>query len=87
MEPNMRQTLEAPFTPQDVLSALKEMSPCKAPGPDDFHAFFFQHYWHIVGQDVCDLVLQVLRGGHMPEGINDTFITLIPKVTHPERVT
>jgi len=86
LDPTMFQMLAAPFTNQDVLFALKGMHPCKAPGSDGFHAFFFQRVWHIVGTDVCEIVLHILRGNPMPEGINDTFITLIPKVPHPKRV-
>jgi hypothetical protein len=29
-----------------------------APGPDGFGAFFFQHYWDIVKNDVVNAVLQ-----------------------------
>jgi len=81
------QTLEEPFTKNDILFALKGMQQFKAPGPDGFHAFFFQRYWHIVEEDVCQVVLQVLSGHPMPCGLNDTFITLIPKVPNPNQVT
>ena len=86
VDPALFQMLEASFTSQDVLFALKGMQPCKAPGPGGFHVFFFQRYWPIVGTDVCDIVLQVLRGSPIPGGINDTYITLIPKVPYPKRV-
>jgi len=79
--------LQTPFTNHDVLTALKGMQPLKAPGPDGFHALFFSRSWHIVGEDVCSTVLQVLRGEPMPRGLNDTFITLIPKVANPQCVT
>ena len=81
------QALEEPFTRQDILVALEGMQPLKAPGPDGFHAYFFSRYWHIVEEDVCNTVLQVLRGQPMPRGLNDTFITLIPKVPNPDKVT
>jgi len=81
------QDLEKSFTTLEIQHALKEMHPLKAPGPDGFHAYFFQKYWHIVEEKVCKVVLQVLRGNHMPQGLNDTFLTLIPKVPNPERVS
>ena len=31
-------------------------------------------------------VLQVLRGGDMPAGWNDTYVVLIPKVKDPTRI-
>ena len=74
------QTLQEPFTKQDISFALKGMQPLKAPGPDGFHAYFFMQYWHIIEDDVCNVVLQALQGQPMPSGLNDTFITLIPKV-------
>ncbi|KAK9677866.1 hypothetical protein RND81_11G172600 [Saponaria officinalis] len=40
-------------------------------------------YWHIVGPAVTKAVLHVLRGGPLPEGINHTFIVLIPKKKAP----
>jgi len=81
------QSLEEPFTKQDIHSALRGMQPFKAPGPDGFHALFFQRFWHIVEDDVCQVVLKVLNGHPMPNGLNDTFITLIPKIPNPEQVT
>jgi len=63
------------------------MHPTKAPGPDGFQAYFFQHYWHIVEEDVCRVSLQVLSGEPLPSGVNGTFITLIPKIANLERVT
>ena len=80
------QDLARPFTPEDVRLALKGMHPFKAPGPDGFHAVFFQRFWHLVGADVNDTVLNILVGNELPQLLNDTFITLIPKVPNPERV-
>jgi len=84
---SLMQALEGPFTRQDIFTALKGMQPLKAPGPDGFHAFFFQRYWPVVEDDVCKVVLHVLHGNPMPCGINDSFVTLIPKVPNPKRVT
>ena len=41
--------------------------------------FFFQKYWHIVGQDVTIAVISVLNSGHMLHKMNFTHIVLIPK--------
>jgi len=38
------QELQSPFVKEEVLLALKAMYPHKAPGPDGFHAYFFQQY-------------------------------------------
>ena len=41
--------------------------------------FFFQKYWHILGQDVTVAILSVLNSGHMLHKMNFTHIVLIPK--------
>jgi len=36
--------------------------------------------------ELCNTILRVLQGSMLPEGLNDTYITLIPKVSNPKRV-
>ena len=55
------------------------MHPTKSPGPDGMSPIFFQRYWDIVGLYVVDCVLKIIRTGVMPNGLNDTYICLIPK--------
>ena len=43
--------------------------------------------WNIVGPSMCDLVLQFLDTGVLPNGLNETILTLIPKVLHPENIS
>jgi len=59
------------------------MAPYKVPGPNGFQALFFQKYWALVGEKVSDMVLSVLRGQALPEGLNETYLALIPKVDNP----
>ena len=47
---------------------------------------FYKQCWDIVGDRVTDEVLDVLNGGDIPSGWNDTTIVLIPKVQNPEQV-
>lgn len=51
----------------------------KAPGPDGYQAVFFQNCWDLVNNDVCSFVKTVFQTGIIPEGVNDTLITLVPK--------
>ena len=46
--------------------------------------FFFQKYWHIVGNDVTEAILPVLHSGHMLKKMNHTHIVLIPKKKDPK---
>ena len=40
------------FTRLEVETALKQMAPLKALGPDGMPPMFFQHYWDSIGDDV-----------------------------------
>jgi hypothetical protein len=62
------------------------MHPSKAPGVDGFTAGFYQQHWELVGPELCAAVIGFLNGGDMPEEINDTAITLIPKVRNPQSI-
>ena len=48
---------------------------------------FFQHYWKLIGDDVIDYVLAFLNSASLPEHLNHTFITLIPKKKNPEHAS
>lgn len=71
------------ITMEEVKKALFEMSPHKAPGPNEFHAGFYQQAWEIVGEDITRMVDVCVRTGRLQEGTNDTLIALIPKVNNP----
>ena len=73
----------APYTGEEVKSALFQRYPTKAPGPDGYPAHFFQRHWELCGTEVTNVVLRILRGEESPEVINETFLVLIPKVKDP----
>jgi hypothetical protein len=49
-------------------------------------SFLFQKYWHIVGDDVTEVVLLVLNLGNILHKVNFTYIALIPKMKDPKSV-
>ena len=67
--------------------ALKQMHPTKSLGPDGMSPIFFQKYWEVMGPQVVDCVLNTLNSRIMPDGLNDTYICLIPKVNCPQKIT
>ena len=69
---------------EDVRIGLWALKPFKVPGPDDLHAGFYQHFWHEVGKSVCEEVKVVFKDGLVPDQLNDTLVTLIPKCKNPE---
>ncbi|XP_062186766.1 uncharacterized protein LOC133890399 [Phragmites australis] len=84
--PDMNEALCRNFSEQEIGDALFQIGPLKAPGPDGFPARFFQRNWEVLKQDVICAVRKFFDDGIMPEGVNDTFIVLIPKKNDPEEL-
>lgn len=76
-------TVNASITNEEIKYALFEMEPLKAPGPDGFHACFYQKAWPIVGPSILKQFNDFMENGTLEEGINDTLIALIPKIDLP----
>ena len=83
----MNRDLIGEFSRDEVEMAVKQMAPLKAPGPDGMPPIFFQKFWNIIGDDVVKAIHSCLNSGNILPGLNHTFISLIPKVKHPEFVT
>ncbi|XP_042942913.1 uncharacterized protein LOC122277099 [Carya illinoinensis] len=84
---DMKTWLMIPFNREDIRATVVQMNPLGSPGPDGFPAHFYQKHWEVVSEDVYKLVLQTLNHGGSIYELNDTLITLIPKVKSPKRVT
>jgi hypothetical protein len=82
--PEMNELLCKEFKAQEVKDALESIGDLKAPGTDRMPSIFYKKCWDIVGEDVTNEVLNVLNGGPMPKGWNDTCVVLIPKTKNPE---
>lgn len=75
----MNAMLTEPYTTAEVVAALKQMHPTKAPGLDGMPTLFYKKYWHVVGDEVTAYILDILNNGAPIEQINHTHIVLIPK--------
>ena len=82
----MNTTLSQEFTVEKVKAALGQMHPTKAPGPDGMSTLFYQKYWDIVGCDVANMVLNALNSNASIANLNNTYITLVPKVKMPNKM-
>lgn len=60
-------------------AALFAMSPDKAPGPDSMNPKFFQHFWHLMGDDISDFVSNCVSACQFPQGLGKANIVLLPK--------
>lgn len=79
----MNDQLLKPFSKEEVLDALQQMSLLKSSRPDGFNACFFQSFWPTVGSDVSNAILQFLNESAFDPNLNSTYIVLIPKVKYP----
>lgn len=75
----MNVALVEKYTKEEVIMALKQMHPTKAPGPDGMPALFYKKFWGIVGDDTTNYVLDILNNGAPIDQINHTHVVLIPK--------
>ena len=83
----MNSKLTKTFTSEEVLKALQQLHPTKAPGPDGTSAIFFHNYWDIAGPNIINMVLNVLNSNLSMTDINKTNISLIPKTNQPTKMT
>lgn len=56
------------------------MASFKDPDPDGLRAEFFQKMWFVVGASICEIAFMFFETGCIPQGVNDTILTLITKV-------
>ena len=80
----MNALLSKQFEAHEVEVALQQMAPLEAPGPNGMPPLFYQHFWGTISQDVISSILMWLNSGTLPQSLNHTFITLIPKTSSPE---
>ncbi|KAL5570777.1 hypothetical protein UlMin_020374 [Ulmus minor] len=85
--PQQNEQLEQAFVAKDVKTAVFQMAPTKSPGADGMSAIFYQKFWRIVGEEVTAACLGFTNGGLSLGSINETIITLLPKIKNPTRIT
>ena len=83
----INESLIREFTRDEVVISLKQIHPNKAPGPDGMSAVFFQKHWSIVGNNITNMIPNVLNHNIPIQELNKTNISLIPKINNPKRMT
>jgi hypothetical protein len=76
----MNENFCKPYTNEEIGTALFQMGPTKAPGPDGFPALFYQTHWEFFKEEICQAVRSFIVGGKIPKGFCDSIKVLIPKV-------
>lgn len=82
-----RRILDAPYSARKVQDALKSIHEDRASGLDGFGSHFYRDAWEIVGDDMVNTALNILREGRLLREVNATIITLIPKSKFPSNVS
>lgn len=65
---------------KEIRVAVFYLASHESPVTDGFLIEFFQHFWTIVGGSVCLAVRAFFHSGRLINEINNTCITLIPKI-------
>lgn len=81
--PAMNTSLIAPYSVDEVFTALNQMHPNKAPSSDGLNTSFFQHLWDVIGHSITSVVLDILNGAPIPFWLNHKIMVLIPKKPNP----
>jgi DNA-directed RNA polymerase subunit F len=72
-------SLFKPVTLKELKSILENFKKEKSSGPNGWSVEFFTFFFDLVGGDLLEMVEDLRRRGHLCEGINSTFLSLIPK--------
>ncbi|XP_042988748.1 uncharacterized protein LOC122316282 [Carya illinoinensis] len=83
----MNEYLGKEYIEVEIKAAIFRMNGLGSPGPDGYPASFYQTNWDLVGRKVSTYALNILNNGGTIEGVNDTYITLIPKIKESKKVT
>jgi hypothetical protein len=57
--------MQAGVTREEIQKVIFSMNKSKAPGPDGFSAAFFHNAWPVVGDSVCEAVLNFFSAGKL----------------------
>lgn len=80
LEEELVHDLSREVTNEEIRSTIGLMGNFKAPGSDGLQAIFYKSQWSIVGPAVCSLIKAIFKDPRKVKEINDTMITLVPKV-------
>lgn len=83
---NTATILQVIFTEEELLAALHQIHPNKAPKSNGILALFFHKFWHVINKDVIYTVIAILNSNIDPSFLNKTHVVLILKVQNPKNM-
>lgn len=79
----INQELTRPIEVEEKKQAFFSMHSNKSPGIDGTPALFYKKSWHIIGSEVVQAIQSFFFFANILHSINDTLLSLIPKVDNP----
>ena len=74
-----KRELQAPISQEELRTALWDMCPRKAPGPDGIVLEFYKTYWPLLGAEFTSMVNASIHEGRLPLGVTQGMIVLLHK--------
>lgn len=71
----------------EVQKAVFSIHSDKAPGLDNFSAWFYQTFWDVIGDDIYRDIKSFFETNFLHPRQNETHVRLIPKVTGAKKVS
>lgn len=71
--------LSAPFSEEEVKSAIDNCENSKSPGPNGFNFKFIKVCWVVIKEDFLQMLFDFHEHAKLVRGVNPSFIALIPK--------
>jgi len=72
------------FHEEEIKAAVWQCGSDKSPGPDGLNFKSIKQFWELLKPDISRFLDEFHVNGVFPKGGNASFITLIPKVKHPQ---
>lgn len=66
----MNKQLAKEFQKEEIIQAIRNMHPKKAPSSDGMYAILYQKYWDVIRDDEINIVLNVLNSNASVAALN-----------------
>ena len=71
---------------KEIENALAKLQDDKAPGPDGYNIRSLKILWPFFGPKLCHFIDTFSKHSILPQGVNSSFIVLVPKNSNPQFV-
>lgn len=81
-----KENLERSFDLREIETNLNSLGSDKALDPNGMSLNFIKFLWPHLKEKVLECFLAFADGGSLPNGLNSSFVTLLPKIKVPQKV-